>query len=132
MFYYYVLVITDSRATRFISLCAVSVRSKCFLFIGFLFDSSFLDAFVCLCYICSLHEFHCIFSFESNRILSYVRNPIFVLSNSVCCTVEISVPNQYQQSSLRCLDLHANKVSIRKKTNSADNSVVLAAETPIC
>ena len=82
------------------------------MFIGFLFGSSHLEVFVCLCYIWFLHEFDCIFSFESYCILSYVRNPMLVLSDSVCCTVESSVPNQYQQSSLQCLDLHANKVLI--------------------
>ena len=40
------------------------------------------------------------------------QNPILLLSDSVCCTVENSVPNQYQQSSLHCLDLHENKVLI--------------------
>ena len=80
------------------------------MFIGFLFGSSLLEVSVYLCYIWFLHKFDCIFSFESCRILPYVRNPILVLSDSVCCTVESSVPNQYQQSSLQCLDLHANKV----------------------
>ena len=83
-----------------------------FLFIGFLFGSSLLEVSVCLCYIWFLHEFHCIFSFESDRILSYVRNLVLVLSDSVCCTVESSVPNQYQRSSLQCLDFHGNKVLI--------------------
>ena len=72
---------------------------------------------LCFCYIWFLHEFHCIFSFESYpvlsyHILSYFKNPILVQSNSICCTVESSVPNQYQRSILQCLDLHANKVLI--------------------
>ena len=87
------------------------INSK-FLFIGFLFGSSLWEASVCLCYIWFLHEFYCIFSFESYRILSYVRNPMLVLSDSVCCTVESSVPNQHRQSSLQCLYLHANEVLI--------------------
>ena len=76
-------IVEDSSATCFISLC----------------DVSFSAVIV-------------VKNFESYRIISYVRNHILVLSDSVCCTVERSVLNQYQQSSLQCLDLQANKVLI--------------------